>query len=66
MGKLNIQQMTASAEAAMGWPYVSPGSNDSRGIDCSGLFVRMYRDQGLKSPTAATAFFTGTAARPRS
>jgi len=46
MGKLSIKQMTASAEAAKGWPYVSPGSNDNRGIDCSGLFVRMYRDQG--------------------
>ena len=26
--------------------YVSPGTNDSRGIDCSGLFVKAYRDQG--------------------
>lgn len=57
MGKLNIQQMTASAEAAMGWPYVSPGSNDSRGIDCSGLFVRMYRDQGAKIAHGSNSIF---------
>lgn len=43
---LNIQKMVDSAEACLGWPYVSPGSNDSRGIDCSGLFVKIFRDQG--------------------
>ncbi|NMD37601.1 MAG: hypothetical protein GYA87_02840 [Christensenellaceae bacterium] len=26
-------------ESAVGWPYKSPGTNDERGIDCSGLFV---------------------------
>ena len=46
--QLSIQQLTASAESALGWPYVSPGSNDSHGIDCSGLFVKMYRDQGAQ------------------
>lgn len=46
MAKLRIEQMTASAEEAIGWPYLSPGSNDRSGIDCSGLFVKMYRDQG--------------------
>ena len=30
----------------LSWPYVSPCTNDSRGIDCSGLFVKAYRDQG--------------------
>ena len=43
---LNIKIMIASAEEALGWPYVSPGTNDARGIDCSGLFVKMYKDQG--------------------
>lgn len=43
---LNVQKMIASAEEALGWPYVSPGSNDASGIDCSGLFVKIYRDQG--------------------
>ena len=37
-----IQALSASC---LGWPYVSPGTNDSRGIDCSGLFVK--RSAGL-------------------
>lgn len=44
---LNVRKMIESAEACMGWPYVSPGTNDSRGIDCSGLFVKIFRDQGM-------------------
>ena len=43
---LDVTKMTASAEECLGWPYVSPGTNDSRGIDCSGLFVKIFRDQG--------------------
>lgn len=43
---LNVDKLIASAEECLGWPYVSPGSNDSRGIDCSGLFVKCFRDQG--------------------
>jgi hypothetical protein len=43
---LDVTKMTASAEECIGWPYVSPGSNDRRGIDCSGLFVKIFRDQG--------------------
>lgn len=30
----------------IGWPYVSPGTNDENGIDCSGAFVRAYRAAG--------------------
>ena len=45
---LNIEKMIYSAQEALGWPYVSPGSNDKNGIDCSGLFVKIYRDQGAK------------------
>ena len=40
--------LVASAEKCLGWPYVSPGTNDSRGIDCSGLFVRIFEDNGGK------------------
>lgn len=29
-------------EQIIGWPYSSPGSNDQRGIDCSGAWVRVY------------------------
>ena len=43
---LKVAKMIASAEEALGWPYVSPGTNDANGIDCSGLFVKIYRDQG--------------------
>lgn len=43
---LDVNKLCASAEECLGWPYVSPGTNDSRGIDCSGLFVKCFRDQG--------------------
>ena len=43
---LNVNKMIQSAESCLGWPYVSPGTNDQNGIDCSGLYVKMYRDQG--------------------
>ena len=43
---MNVEKMIASAESCLGWPYVSPGTNDKNGIDCSGLFVKIYRDQG--------------------
>ncbi len=29
-------------EQIVGWPYASPGTNDRRGIDCSGAWVRVY------------------------
>ena len=45
---LSISKLSKSANECMGWPYVSPGTNDQNGIDCSGLFVKMYRDQGAK------------------
>lgn len=43
---IKADALIASAEKCMGWPYVSPGSNDRNGIDCSGLFVRIFRDNG--------------------
>ena len=45
---LNVNKLIASAEECLGWPYVSPGTNDENGIDCSGLFVKCYRDQGAR------------------
>ena len=41
---LDVKKLIKSAEECLVWPYVSPGSNDSRGIDCSGLFVKCFRD----------------------
>ena len=45
---LSISKLNESALECLGWPYESPGTNDQNGIDCSGLFVKMYRDQGAK------------------
>ena len=43
---IDIPQLIADFEACIGWPYKSPGTNDERGIDCSGMFVRAFRLQG--------------------
>lgn len=43
---LSVSKLIASARECLGYPYVSPGTNDSRGIDCSGLWVKCFRDQG--------------------
>lgn len=43
---LSIEKLTQSANECLGWPYESPGTNNRFGIDCSGLLVKMYRDQG--------------------
>lgn len=45
---LDLNKMIDSAHKCIGWPYESPGTNDKNGIDCSGMFVKMYRDQGAK------------------
>ena len=43
---LSVSKLIASALECLGWPYESPGTNDERGIDCSGLWVKCFRDQG--------------------
>ena len=43
---LNLNKLCESAEECLGWPYVSPGTCDARGLDCSGLLVKCFRDQG--------------------
>ena len=45
---INIEQLIADFEDCIGWPYQTPGTNDERGIDCSGMFVRAYRLQGQR------------------
>ena len=45
---IDIDKLIADFEDCIGWPYASPGSNDQRGIDCSGMFVRAYRLQGQR------------------
>lgn len=46
MGSISAEALIRSVESAMGWPYVSPGSNNSDGIDCSGLLVYAFRQNG--------------------
>ncbi|MBR2698295.1 MAG: C40 family peptidase [Clostridia bacterium] len=46
MASISAKDLIRSVESAMGWPYVSPGSNDCRGIDCSGLLVYAFRQNG--------------------
>ncbi|GHU78676.1 hypothetical protein AGMMS49992_29740 [Clostridia bacterium] len=43
---LNKEKLISDCLATVGWPYSSPGSNDERGIDCSGMFCRAYKLQG--------------------
>ena len=45
---INTEKLIADFEDCIGWPYKSPGTNDARGIDCSGMFVRAYRLQGQR------------------
>ena len=45
---IDISKLIADFEDCIGWPYKSPGTNDARGIDCSGMFVRAYRLQGQR------------------
>lgn len=48
MAKIPVSGILKEFEkmAAENWPYVSPGSNDRSGIDCSGAFVYAYRQYG--------------------
>ncbi len=41
---LDGKNLIALAEPCLGWPYVSPGSSNQNGIDCSGLYVKCFRD----------------------
>lgn len=43
---IQVDSLIAVFRNILGWPYVSPGTNDSRGIDCSGAFVYAYRKLG--------------------
>lgn len=41
-------QLISVFHTIIGWPYATPGSNDSNGIDCSGAFVYAYRQFGQR------------------
>lgn len=44
-GMLDKAKLIASFYEIIGWPYVTPGTNNKNGIDCSGAFVRAYNLQ---------------------
>ncbi|MDR3051794.1 MAG: SH3 domain-containing protein [Oscillospiraceae bacterium] len=46
MAKISAGGAAALFEQIVGWPYASPGTNDQRGIDCSGAWVRVYKAYG--------------------
>ncbi len=54
---LDARKLIVSVEECLGWPYDSPGTNDARGIDCSGLFVKAYRDQGASIPHGSNTIY---------
>lgn len=43
---ITVSQIVDAFNSMLGWPYASPGYNDSRGIDCSGAFVYAYNLYG--------------------
>lgn len=45
--KITSKQIKQDFEEIVGWPYVSPGTNDINGIDCSGAWVRCYKKHGF-------------------
>lgn len=46
MSKIQVQDICQSFQEIQGWPYVSPGTNNEKGIDCSGAFCRAYSKAG--------------------
>ena len=48
---IQLDRLIADFEDCIGWPYAAPGTNDHRGIDCSGMFVRAFRLQGQRDQT---------------
>lgn len=60
---LNLSQLISDFEACIGFPYASPGTNDERGIDCSGMFVRAFRRQGASIYHGSNTIFRKYLAR---
>lgn len=43
---IQVNDLVTVFRTVLGWPYASPGYNNSRGIDCSGAFVYSYKKFG--------------------
>lgn len=41
-----VNKLVDVFNSMIGWPYATPGYNDSRGVDCSGAFVYAYKQFG--------------------
>ncbi len=41
-----VDKLVEVFHSMLGWPYVTPGYNNSRGVDCSGAFVYAYKQFG--------------------
>jgi len=54
---IKATDLAKAFEQILGWPYVSPGTNDQNGIDCSGAFVRAYRMHGLSITHGSNTIF---------
>ncbi len=63
MSAIPAGEAAALFEQIIGWPYVSPGSNDQNGMDCSGAWVRVYRKYGEKVEHGSNAQFRRYCAR---
>lgn len=57
MSKITSAQIKKDFEEIVGWTYVSPGTNDINGIDCSGAWVRCYKKHGYSILHGSNSIF---------
>ena len=57
MSKITSTQIKNDFEEIVGWIYVSPGTNDINGIDCSGAWVRCYKKHGYNILHGSNSIF---------
>ena len=43
---ISVPKLIQVFRSMLGWPYVTPGTSNAKGIDCSGAFVYAYRQFG--------------------
>lgn len=57
MSKITSEQIKNDFEEIVGWKYVTPGTNDINGIDCSGAWVRCYKKHGYSILHGSNSIF---------